>query len=71
MKTVRFASLFLCFVSTALLAQSHPLPMVYQPLTPTSVRPGHNAWVLKNSSLPPNSQNLGDTKRLENRESHL
>jgi FG-GAP-like repeat len=46
MKPVWFASLFLCFVSTALLAQSHPLPMVYQPLTPTSVRPGHKAFTL-------------------------
>jgi hypothetical protein len=27
MKSVRFAGLFLCFVTTALLAPSHPLPM--------------------------------------------
>ena len=46
MKSVRFASLFLCFVTTALLAQSHPLPMVYQPLIPSSVRPGHKAFTL-------------------------
>lgn len=46
MKSVRFASLFLCFVSTALLAQSHPLPRVSQPLIPSSVRPGHKAFTL-------------------------
>jgi len=46
MQSVRFASLFLCFVATALLAQSHPLPTVYQPLIPTSARPGHKAFTL-------------------------
>lgn len=46
MKSARFASLFLCFVTNALLAQSHPLPMVYQPLIPTRAQPGHNAFTL-------------------------
>ena len=46
MKPVRLASLLLCFISSALFAQTHPLPMVYQPLTPTSVRPGHKAFTL-------------------------
>jgi len=46
MKSARFTSLFLCFISSALLAQSHPLPLVYQPLVPSSVRPGHKAFTL-------------------------
>src|SRR3974390_2656163 len=46
MKSARFASLFLNLVSTALLAQAHPLPMVYQPLVPSSVSPGHKAFTL-------------------------
>jgi len=33
-------------VRFALLAQSHPLPAVYQPLIPTSARPGHKAFTL-------------------------
>jgi hypothetical protein len=46
MKSIGFASLLLCFVTTALLAQSHPLPMVYQPLIPTSAPPGHKTFTL-------------------------
>ncbi|HKV78926.1 MAG TPA: VCBS repeat-containing protein [Candidatus Sulfotelmatobacter sp.] len=46
MKSVGLAGLLLCLVTSALLAQSQPLPMVYQPLIPTSVRPGHKTFIL-------------------------
>ncbi len=46
MKSVAFASLLLCLVTTALFAQSHPLPLVYQPLIPTSTQPGHKTFTL-------------------------
>ncbi len=40
-------SLSLLFASAAMMAQSNPVPLIYQPLFPASVVPGHAAFVLK------------------------
>ena len=47
MKKVSFVSLFLILVSAAMLAQSIPVPLIYQPLYPASVEPGHAAFTLR------------------------
>jgi len=39
-------ALSLLFASTSLLAASNPVPLIYQPLSPTSVTPGHAAFML-------------------------
>lgn len=45
MNPARFASAFLVLHSTILLAGT-PLPIIYQPLVPSSVQPGHKAFTL-------------------------
>jgi len=45
MNYARFGCVFLVLHSTFLLAAT-PLPIVYQPLVPTSVQPGHRAFTL-------------------------
>jgi len=39
--------LFLLFTSAAMMAQSNPVPLIYQPLFPASVAPGHGAFALR------------------------
>lgn len=39
-------ALSLLFASTSLMAASNPVPLIYQPLSPTSVTPGHAAFKL-------------------------
>ena len=46
MRSVCFACLLTILLSTIALAQSHRVPLVYQPLVPTSVRPGHKGFTL-------------------------
>jgi hypothetical protein len=46
MKHLRCVGLLVVVSNLALLAQSNPLPLVYQPLGPASVRPGHRAFTL-------------------------
>jgi hypothetical protein len=49
MKIAWFAPLLLILVilvGTLLVAQSNPVPLIYQPLLPASVKPGHAAFVL-------------------------
>jgi len=43
----KFLPLFLLFSSGILMAQSNPVPIIYQPLLPASVAPGHSALALK------------------------
>jgi hypothetical protein len=45
-KRLHFACLFLVLVSTMTLAKSAPVPLVYQPLVPTSVAPGSGGFTL-------------------------
>jgi FG-GAP-like repeat len=37
----------LCFVAASAVAQNHAVPLVYEPLFPTSVAPGHAQFMLK------------------------
>jgi hypothetical protein len=46
MKFARLALFLSVFVSATLLAQSHPLPLLYEALTPASIPPGHGAFTL-------------------------
>jgi len=46
MRRKSLACLFLLTVAQVLVAQSHPVPLIYQPLQPTSVAPGHAAFTL-------------------------
>lgn len=46
MKCARFVCLFVPFAITAALAQTNPIPLVNQPLVPTSVAPGGSAFTL-------------------------
>jgi hypothetical protein len=45
-KRLHFACLFLVLVSTMTLAKSAPVPLLYQPLVPTSVAPGSGGFTL-------------------------
>ena len=47
MKHARFFSTFLILASAVLLAQSHPVPLLYQPLNPASAAPGHATFTLR------------------------
>jgi hypothetical protein len=46
MKQFRFTCLFLILVSTVMLAKSNPVPLINQPLVPTSVAPGSGGFTL-------------------------
>jgi hypothetical protein len=46
MKYARFAPILLTLASTLLVAQSNPVPLIYQPLLPASIAPGHSAFML-------------------------
>ena len=46
MKRFRFTCLFLILVSTVMLAKSNPVPLINQPLVPTSVAPGSGGFTL-------------------------
>lgn len=46
MKSTCLFSLAFVLVSSMLLAQSNPVPLIYQPLSPASVSPGHAAFTL-------------------------
>jgi uncharacterized protein (DUF2141 family) len=43
----QFLAPFLVLVNAALLAQSNPIPLIYQPLSPASVSPGHAGFTLR------------------------
>ncbi len=43
----KFLFLFLLFASAAMMAESNAVPLIYQPLFPASVAPGHGAFALK------------------------
>ena len=43
----KFLSLFLLFASAAMMAQSNAVPLIYEPLFPASVAPGHGALALR------------------------
>ena len=46
MKHSRLVCIFLVFASATLLAQVNPVPLIYQPLTPAVVAPGHATFTL-------------------------
>jgi hypothetical protein len=46
MEQFRLVCIFLVITSASLLAQSNPVPLIYQPLSPTGVEPGHAAFTL-------------------------
>ena len=46
MKCTHLLLTSLAFVCTPLLAQSNPVPLIYQPLIPASVSPGHAGFTL-------------------------
>ena len=45
-RSLRFACLFAIFVSTTLLAQKNPVPLVNEPLVPESAKPGSGGFAL-------------------------
>jgi hypothetical protein len=47
LKNTVLLSLFLVLVNIALLAQTNPVPLTYQPLSPVSVNPGHPGFTLR------------------------
>jgi FG-GAP-like repeat/Abnormal spindle-like microcephaly-assoc'd, ASPM-SPD-2-Hydin len=46
MKKLRVASLFVLFLASSALAQTNPVPIVYQPLLPMTVKPGSKGFPL-------------------------
>jgi Bacterial Ig-like domain (group 3)/FG-GAP-like repeat len=46
MKRIYFVCLFLCLTTTFLLCQSNPIPLINQPLVPSSVEPGSSGLTL-------------------------
>lgn len=46
MKRLCSACLFLILISTLTLAKSNPVPLIYQPLVPTSAAPGSKGFTL-------------------------
>jgi hypothetical protein len=46
MKRFRLVWVFLAVASASLLAQSNPVALIYQPLTPSAIEPGHAAFTL-------------------------
>src|ERR1700722_13831685 len=46
MKQFRLVCIFLVVASASLLAQSNPVALIYQPLTPSVIEPGHAAFTL-------------------------
>src|ERR1700682_3779454 len=46
MRTAGFVWAFIILATTLLAAQANPVPLIYQPLSPVSVKPGHAAFAL-------------------------
>lgn len=46
MRSMAFFAMILVFASLTLLAQSNPVPLIYQPLIPAHITPGHASFAL-------------------------
>lgn len=46
MRSITFFAITLVFASVTALAESNPVPLIYQPLRPASVTPGHATFAL-------------------------